>query len=195
MIENRLGCHIFAICEDERERKKRENSGGYLDTRKVEKMDCSASSRELCYALGGIIITPEGFAVKDCHLVREGLTFASRSDWLNSRQGQRTHGFQRVRWDTREVGKIARSESSSELCYLLGGISKDLLNELENVQKKMRSFKVIHNFHSFSLPPTPPLLLQLYFYMRQEKIWVRYLSEATRLWSGDPAIRNMNQIW
>ncbi len=52
MIDRKQGCHGFAIREDERAQRKRANSGGYLGTRKVEKMACSASSSELCYALG-----------------------------------------------------------------------------------------------------------------------------------------------
>jgi hypothetical protein len=75
------------------------------------------------------------FAMKGCHLAREGLIFASRSDWLLSRLRQRTIELQSVYWNTRDVGKTAGCESSRELCYLLGGIDMDFRIEPENVKK------------------------------------------------------------
>ena len=64
MIDRKPGCLGFDLLEDERALKKTENSGGYWDTTRVEKMECSASSRELCYTLGEMFSTSALMAMK-----------------------------------------------------------------------------------------------------------------------------------
>jgi hypothetical protein len=64
MIDRKPGCHGFDLFEDERALKKAENSGGYWDTTWVEKMECSAFSRELCYTLGEIFSASTLLALK-----------------------------------------------------------------------------------------------------------------------------------
>ena len=65
MIERQSGCHGLDLFEDERTVGKTGNSGGYWDTIMLGKMDCSASSRELYYALGDIFSTSALLSLKE----------------------------------------------------------------------------------------------------------------------------------
>ncbi len=72
MIDRKPGCYGFDLFEDERALKKAKNSGGSLDTTRVEKMECSASSQGLCYTLGEIFSTSTLLALRGQRIKMRG---------------------------------------------------------------------------------------------------------------------------